>query len=123
MADTRPLVVFVDNHDSFTFNLVDEFARRGCAVEVWRNGVAAEHVPTRHHALCAHLQFGELRQPSRCRDHDLGVEREHLVGLGVGVVADFDAEPVEFADPPVDDPDEVAPRCKLVVLFNGTGAG
>lgn len=34
-------VVFIDNFDSFTFNLVDEFARRGCRVEVWRNSVSA----------------------------------------------------------------------------------
>ncbi len=34
---TPPRVLFVDNFDSFTFNLVDEFARRGCGVEVWRN--------------------------------------------------------------------------------------
>jgi len=37
-------VVFVDNFDSFTFNLVDEFARRGCEVEVWRNDVPTAHV-------------------------------------------------------------------------------
>jgi anthranilate synthase component II len=40
-------VVLVDNYDSFTFNLVDEFARRGAAVEVWRNDVSAGHVLTR----------------------------------------------------------------------------
>jgi anthranilate synthase/aminodeoxychorismate synthase-like glutamine amidotransferase len=39
---TQPLrVVFVDNFDSFTWNLVDEFARRGAAVEVWRNDAPA----------------------------------------------------------------------------------
>jgi anthranilate synthase/aminodeoxychorismate synthase-like glutamine amidotransferase len=43
-------VVFVDNFDSFTFNLVDEFARRGCDVEVWRNTVPAEHVLERAEA-------------------------------------------------------------------------
>jgi anthranilate synthase component 2 len=37
-------VVFVDNFDSFTFNLVDEFARCGCEVEVWRNTTPAAHV-------------------------------------------------------------------------------
>jgi len=37
-------IVFVDNFDSFTFNLVDEFARRGCAVEVWRNTASAAHI-------------------------------------------------------------------------------
>jgi len=45
---TNPLrLVFVDNFDSFTWNLVDEFARRGCAVEVWRNSVPAEAVLAR----------------------------------------------------------------------------
>jgi anthranilate synthase component 2 len=34
-------LVFVDNFDSFTWNLVDEFARRGNQVEVWRNSVPA----------------------------------------------------------------------------------
>jgi len=41
---TDPLrLVFIDNFDSFTWNLVDEFARRGAAVEVWRNTVTAAH--------------------------------------------------------------------------------
>jgi anthranilate synthase/aminodeoxychorismate synthase-like glutamine amidotransferase len=40
-------VVFIDNFDSFTFNLVDEFARRGALVEVWRNTVTAEHALAR----------------------------------------------------------------------------
>jgi anthranilate synthase/aminodeoxychorismate synthase-like glutamine amidotransferase len=43
-------VVFIDNYDSFTFNLVDEFARRGAAVEVWRNTVTAEHALARAEA-------------------------------------------------------------------------
>jgi anthranilate synthase/aminodeoxychorismate synthase-like glutamine amidotransferase len=36
-------VVFIDNFDSFTWNLVDEFAKRGAEVEVWRNTVTAAH--------------------------------------------------------------------------------
>jgi anthranilate synthase component II len=40
-------LVFIDNFDSFTWNLVDEFARRGAQVEVWRNTVAAEHALAR----------------------------------------------------------------------------
>jgi len=40
-AEAAPHVVFIDNFDSFTFNLVDEFARRGCSIEVWRNTIAA----------------------------------------------------------------------------------
>ena len=35
-------VLFIDNFDSFTFNLVDEFAKRGANVEVWRNDISAE---------------------------------------------------------------------------------
>ncbi len=37
-------VVFLDNVDSFTYNLVDEFARRGVPVEVFRNDRPAEAV-------------------------------------------------------------------------------
>ena len=34
-------VLFVDNFDSFTFNLVDELSRRDADVQVWRNDIAA----------------------------------------------------------------------------------
>lgn len=30
-------VLFIDNFDSFTYNLVDEFEKRGCAILVYRN--------------------------------------------------------------------------------------
>ena len=40
-------VVFIDNFDSFTWNLVDEFARQGADVEVWRNTVPATHALAR----------------------------------------------------------------------------
>jgi anthranilate synthase component II len=42
--ETALRIVFVDNFDSFTWNLVDEFARRGAAVEVWRNTTPASMV-------------------------------------------------------------------------------
>jgi len=32
-------VLFIDNFDSFTYNLVDEFAKRGCNVKVFRNNI------------------------------------------------------------------------------------
>jgi anthranilate synthase component 2 len=38
---TRLSVLFIDNFDSFSFNLVDEFEKRGCAVSVWRNDIPA----------------------------------------------------------------------------------
>lgn len=45
---SEPLrLIFVDNFDSFTWNLVDEFARRDAEVEVWRNTVTADHVMAR----------------------------------------------------------------------------
>ncbi|MBM3286974.1 MAG: aminodeoxychorismate/anthranilate synthase component II [Candidatus Eisenbacteria bacterium] len=34
-----PNVLVIDNIDSFVFNLVDEFARRGCSVQVHRNTI------------------------------------------------------------------------------------
>jgi anthranilate synthase component II len=34
-------VLFIDNFDSFTYNLVDEFRKRGAEVRVWRNNVTA----------------------------------------------------------------------------------
>jgi anthranilate synthase/aminodeoxychorismate synthase-like glutamine amidotransferase len=41
--EQKPLnVLFIDNFDSFVFNLVDEFALRRCNVEVWRNDMSAE---------------------------------------------------------------------------------
>ena len=43
----RLRLVFVDNFDSFTWNLVDEFARRHAEVEVWRNTVGAGEVLAR----------------------------------------------------------------------------
>ncbi len=35
-------VLFIDNFDSFVFNLVDEFERYGCNVDVWRNDITAD---------------------------------------------------------------------------------
>ncbi len=46
----RLRVVFVDNFDSFTFNLVHEFAQRGCEIEVWRNTATATHLLARAEA-------------------------------------------------------------------------
>ncbi|MGH8379199.1 MAG: anthranilate synthase component II [Gammaproteobacteria bacterium] len=37
MAEHKPSVLFLDNYDSFSFSLADEFRRLGSRVEVWRN--------------------------------------------------------------------------------------
>ena len=37
-------VLLVDNFDSFSFNLMDELARRGCPVDVVRNDLGADRV-------------------------------------------------------------------------------
>jgi len=37
-------VLFIDNFDSFTFNLVDEFEKRGCEVLVYRNNTPMKKI-------------------------------------------------------------------------------
>lgn len=37
-------VLFIDNFDSFTYNLVDEFAKRNCNVFVYRNNVSVSEL-------------------------------------------------------------------------------
>jgi anthranilate synthase/aminodeoxychorismate synthase-like glutamine amidotransferase len=34
-------ILFIDNFDSFSFNLVDEFRRRGCNIDIRRNDITA----------------------------------------------------------------------------------
>lgn len=36
-------VLMIDNFDSFTYNLVDEFEKRNCNVEVYRNNIGLEN--------------------------------------------------------------------------------
>lgn len=42
MSSETLRVLLIDNFDSFSFNLVDEFSRRGAAVEVYRNDIGVE---------------------------------------------------------------------------------
>ena len=79
-------VVFVDNFDSFTFNLVDEFARRGCDVEVWRNSARAEHVLDRA-TTCAGPSMLVL-SPGPGRPEEAGCCLE-LIRLAAGRVPVF----------------------------------
>lgn len=41
-TSTELNVLFIDNFDSFVFNLVDEFEKRNCNVQVWRNDITVE---------------------------------------------------------------------------------
>ena len=37
-------ILFIDNFDSFTYNLVDEFKSKGCEVKVYRNNISMEQL-------------------------------------------------------------------------------
>jgi anthranilate synthase component 2 len=37
-------ILFIDNFDSFTYNLVDEFRRLGCKVKVYRNNISIKQL-------------------------------------------------------------------------------
>lgn len=37
-------ILFIDNFDSFTYNLVDEFKRLGCDIKVYRNNIAIKQL-------------------------------------------------------------------------------
>jgi len=86
MSEAAPRVVFVDNFDSFTFNLVDEFAQRGCPVEVWRNSVTAERLLGR--AVAAPGPALIVLSPGPGRPADAGCCIE-LVRLAAGRVPVF----------------------------------
>lgn len=61
-------VLFLDNFDSFSYNLADEFQRLGATVEVWRNDTALELLSERldrHDLLVA--------SPGPGRPEDAGV--------------------------------------------------
>ena len=40
-------ILFIDNFDSFTYNLVDEFQKRGCTVIIYRNDLAMDEFARR----------------------------------------------------------------------------
>ncbi|MHC5018446.1 MAG: glutamine amidotransferase-related protein [Planctomycetota bacterium] len=51
-------VLFIDNFDSFTYNLVDEFAKRDCPTKVYRADTPLERLKQ---------VFDEPRQPGHRR--------------------------------------------------------
>jgi anthranilate synthase/aminodeoxychorismate synthase-like glutamine amidotransferase len=44
MEDTRRKVLFIDNFDSFTYNLVDDFCKRDCQAKVYRADTELEEL-------------------------------------------------------------------------------
>ena len=44
MQDTSRKVLFIDNFDSFTYNLVDDFCKRDCRAKVYRADTALEEL-------------------------------------------------------------------------------
>lgn len=82
----RPHVVFIDNFDSFTFNLVDEFARRGASVEVWRNTVDPAHALARAESGSPHRLIVISPGPGGPADAGCSVE---LFRQGAGRVPIF----------------------------------
>ena len=76
-----PHVLFIDNFDSFTFNLVESFERLGCDVDVRRNTVSASA------ALAIAIEKGSLivLSPGPGAPKDAGCCVE-LIGLAKGRV-------------------------------------
>ena len=79
-------VLFIDNFDSFSFNLVDELRKRQAQVEVWRNDISAER------ALSQALSLPEPRlivlSPGPGRPEQAGCG-ESLVRLAAGKIPIF----------------------------------
>lgn len=125
MNATPPLhVVFIDNLDSFTFNLVDEFARRDCTIETWRNSVTAAYALARaesaagprllvlspgpgapREAGCcvelARLAAGRVPLFGVCLGHQALIEAFGGVVEGAGVIVHGRSSPVEHDGDPV----------------------
>lgn len=79
-------VLVIDNFDSFTFNLVDEFRRRGTQVHVWRNDISAERAFEIAAALPPPRMI--LLSPGPCSPREAGCCVE-LVRLAAGNIPLF----------------------------------
>ena len=73
-AGAAPLVVVIDNYDSFTYNLVHYLATAGCAVEVVRNDeVTASQIVSLGPA-------GVVISPGPCAPHEAGISIDVVRG-------------------------------------------
>jgi para-aminobenzoate synthetase/4-amino-4-deoxychorismate lyase len=80
-AKAAPLVVVIDNYDSFTYNLVHYLAMAGCAVEVVRNDeVTASQIVTLGPA-------GVVISPGPCAPHEAGISIDVVRGCASNPVA------------------------------------
>ncbi|MBW2732458.1 MAG: aminodeoxychorismate/anthranilate synthase component II [Deltaproteobacteria bacterium] len=79
-------VLFIDNYDSFSFNLVDDLRQRGAKVEVWRNDLAAPLALERALGLPAPRLI--LISPGPGRPEHAGCSQQ-LVSLALGKVPLF----------------------------------
>ncbi len=79
-------VFFIDNFDSFTFNLVDDLRKRNATVEVWRNDLEAEQAV--EHALALPPPRMIFLSPGPGRPEDAGCCQD-LVRLASGRIPLF----------------------------------
>lgn len=79
-------VLFIDNVDSFSFNLVDELRKRGAEVRVWRNDLAPEQALERALALPEPRLI--VLSPGPGRPEDAGCCQD-LIRLAAGRVPIF----------------------------------
>ena len=80
-AGTAPLVVVIDNYDSFTFNLAHYLTMAGCAVEVVRND---EVTPSQVMTLSP---AGLVISPGPCAPHEAGISIDAVRACAAGPVA------------------------------------
>jgi para-aminobenzoate synthetase / 4-amino-4-deoxychorismate lyase len=80
-ADAAPLVVVIDNYDSFTFNLVHYLNMAGCAVEVVRN----DEVTTGQ--LMSLGPAGLVISPGPCAPHEAGISIDIVRACAASPVA------------------------------------
>lgn len=72
-------ICILDNYDSFTFNLLDEFEGPGHKVHVWRNSMSADEVEARLFALASPRLL--VLSPGPGHPNDAGCMNELIIRL------------------------------------------